>query len=91
MGTVYLLVVWFWGSAWLLSEHAPGPSWIVWTLAGPAFTVKGTDSTEKDETKRYKRLAMIKQMSFTCIEVRDAGTPVALSRRRWARRPTPPP
>lgn len=44
-------------------------------LAGPAFTVKGTVSCEKDESKRYKRLAMIKQMSFPCVEVRDAGTP----------------
>lgn len=44
-------------------------------LAGPAFTVKGTSSTVKDESKRYKRLAMIKQMTFPCIEVRDAGTP----------------
>jgi 4-hydroxy-4-methyl-2-oxoglutarate aldolase len=44
-------------------------------LAGPAFTVKGTMTTEKDESKRYKRLAMIKQMSFPCVEVRDAGTP----------------
>lgn len=44
-------------------------------LAAPAFTVKGTISTEKDESKRYKRLAMIKQMSFPCVEVRDAGTP----------------
>lgn len=44
-------------------------------LAGPAFTVKGTVSTEKDESKRYKRLAMIKHMTFPCIEVRDAGTP----------------
>ncbi len=44
-------------------------------LAGPAFTVKGTVSTEKDESKRYKRLAMIKQMSSPCVEVRDAGTP----------------
>ncbi|MCU0226104.1 MAG: RraA family protein [Bryobacterales bacterium] len=44
-------------------------------LAGPAFTVKGTMSCEKDESKRYKRLAMIKNMSFPCVEVRDAGTP----------------
>lgn len=44
-------------------------------LAGPAFTVKGTSTTEKDESKRYKRLAMIQQMSFPCVEVRDAGTP----------------
>jgi tellurite resistance protein TerC len=32
------LVAWFWVSAWLLSEHAPGPSWIVWSLAFPIFT-----------------------------------------------------
>jgi tellurite resistance protein TerC len=32
------VVAWFWVSAWLLSEHAPGPSWIVWTLAFPIFT-----------------------------------------------------
>ncbi|HBY59005.1 MAG TPA: hypothetical protein DEH78_04240 [Solibacterales bacterium] len=44
-------------------------------LAGPAFTVKGTVSCEKDESKRYKRLAMIKEMTPPCIEVRDAGTP----------------
>lgn len=44
-------------------------------LAGPAFTVKGTTTCEKDESKRYKRLAMIKEMSYPCIEVRDAGTP----------------
>lgn len=44
-------------------------------LAGPAFTVKGTMSCEKDESKRYKRLAMIRQMSAPCVEVRDAGTP----------------
>lgn len=44
-------------------------------LAGPAFTVKGTTTCEKDESKRYKRLEMIKQMTYPCIEVRDAGTP----------------
>lgn len=44
-------------------------------LAGPAFTVKGTTTCEKDESKRYKRLAMIKEMQSPCIEVRDAGTP----------------
>lgn len=32
------VVLWFWGSAWLLSERSPiGPA-IVWTLAFPAFT-----------------------------------------------------
>lgn len=44
-------------------------------LAGPAFTVKGTMTCEKDESRRYKRLAMIKQMQSPCVEVRDAGTP----------------
>lgn len=44
-------------------------------LAGPAFTVKGTMTCEKDESRRYKRLAMIKEMKYPCIEVRDAGTP----------------
>ena len=44
-------------------------------LAGPAFTVKGTTTCIKDESKRYKRLAMIKEMTHPCIEVRDAGTP----------------
>lgn len=44
-------------------------------LAGPAFTVKGTMTCERDETRRYKRLAMIKEMKYPCIEVRDAGTP----------------
>ena len=44
-------------------------------LAGPAFTVKGTTTCVKDESKRYKRLAMIKEMKYPCIEVRDAGTP----------------
>src|SRR5690606_12460572 len=32
------VVAWFWISAWLLSEYAPGPPWIVWTLAIPIFT-----------------------------------------------------
>ena len=44
-------------------------------LAGPAFTVKGTMTCEKDESRRYKRLAMIQQMRHPCVEVRDAGTP----------------
>jgi 4-hydroxy-4-methyl-2-oxoglutarate aldolase len=44
-------------------------------LAGPAFTVKGTMSCEKNEQVRFKRLAMIKQMRSPCVEVRDAGTP----------------
>jgi regulator of RNase E activity RraA len=44
-------------------------------LAGPAFTVKGTISTVKDEAVRIRRLEMIKQMPRPCIEVRDGGTP----------------
>jgi len=44
-------------------------------LAGPAFTVKGTMSCEKNEDVRFKRLAMIKEMRYPCVEVRDAGTP----------------
>ncbi len=44
-------------------------------LAGPAFTVKGTVSTVRDESLRYKRLRMITQMTDPCIEVRDRGTP----------------
>ena len=44
-------------------------------LAGPAFTVKGTMTCEKNPELRYKRLAMIKEMTYPCIEVRDAGTP----------------
>jgi regulator of RNase E activity RraA len=45
------------------------------TLIGPAFTVKGTVSYERDETARYKRLSMIKEMRSPCVEVRDRGTP----------------
>ncbi len=49
-------------------------------LAGPAFTVKGTTTTEKNEALRYRRLEMIKQMRRPCVEVRDRGTnyPVAI-------------
>lgn len=44
-------------------------------LAGPAFTVKGTMTCEKNQEVRYRRLAMIKEMTYPCVEVRDAGTP----------------
>jgi regulator of RNase E activity RraA len=44
-------------------------------LAGPAFTVKGTMTCDKDEQLRFKRLSMIKEMHYPCVEVRDAGTP----------------
>jgi regulator of RNase E activity RraA len=44
-------------------------------LAGPAFTIKGTATCERDEAGRHKRIGMIKQMTHPCIEVRDRGTP----------------
>lgn len=44
-------------------------------LAAPAFTVKGTATCVRDETARQRRLEMIKEMRYPCIEVRDAGTP----------------
>lgn len=44
-------------------------------LAGPAFTVKGTATTERDETGRYARMKMVCEMTEPCIEVRDRGTP----------------
>lgn len=48
-------------------------------LAGPAFTVKGTASCERDEAARYKRLRMIREMRYPCVEVRDAGTPFGVA------------
>jgi regulator of RNase E activity RraA len=48
-------------------------------LAGPAFTVKGTTSCERDESLRHRRLAAIKRMRKPCIEVRDCGTPFRLA------------
>lgn len=44
-------------------------------LAGPAFTVKGIMTCERDEEGRHRRIGMIKQMTPPCIEVRDRGTP----------------
>ena len=44
-------------------------------LAGPAFTIKGTATCERDEAGRHKRIGLIKQMTAPCIEVRDRGTP----------------
>lgn len=44
-------------------------------LAGPAFTVKGGVSCEKNVDVRYRRLKMIREMTRPCIEVRDGGTP----------------
>ncbi len=48
-------------------------------MAGPAFTVKGTTTTERNENVRYKRLKMINEMRTPCIEVRDSGTPFAVA------------
>jgi len=44
-------------------------------LAGPAFTVKGTTTAEKDESLRFRRLEALKEMRHPCIEVRDRSTP----------------
>lgn len=44
-------------------------------LAGPAFTMKGTMTCERDEAGRHRRIGMVKQMAAPCIEVRDRGTP----------------
>ena len=53
-----------------LTPLAPGMK-----LAGPAFTVKGTVTAERDEAGRHQRLKMICNMTRPCIEVRDQGTP----------------
>lgn len=44
-------------------------------LAGPAFTMKGTLTSERDEAGRHKRMRMVCEMTRPCIEVRDCGTP----------------
>lgn len=44
-------------------------------LSGPAFTIKGTATCERDEEGRHKRIGMIRQMTAPCVEVRDRGTP----------------
>jgi 4-hydroxy-4-methyl-2-oxoglutarate aldolase len=44
-------------------------------LAGPAFTIKGTLTCERDEAGRHQRLRMTHKMVYPCIEVRDRGTP----------------
>lgn len=48
-------------------------------LAGPAFTVKGAATCERNEELRHKRLKMIKQMRRPCVEVRECGTPSAVA------------
>lgn len=44
-------------------------------LAGPAFTMKGSTTAEKDTAGRSKRMKMICEMTYPCVEVRDRGTP----------------
>jgi 4-hydroxy-4-methyl-2-oxoglutarate aldolase len=44
-------------------------------LAGPAFTVKGTVTAERDTAGRSQRMKMVCSMTHPCIEVRDRGTP----------------
>jgi regulator of RNase E activity RraA len=44
-------------------------------LAGPAFTVKGTVTAERDTAGRHDRMKMVCSMTHPCIEVRDRGTP----------------
>lgn len=44
-------------------------------LAGPAFTVKGTLTTEKDSAGRQRRMKAVRDMTYPCVEVRDRGTP----------------
>ncbi len=44
-------------------------------LAGPALTIKGTTTCEKDEVGRFGRMKVVNHMTYPCIEVRDQGTP----------------
>jgi 4-hydroxy-4-methyl-2-oxoglutarate aldolase len=44
-------------------------------LAGPAFTMKGSATAERDEAGRHERMKMVCSMTHPCIEVRDRGTP----------------
>jgi 4-hydroxy-4-methyl-2-oxoglutarate aldolase len=55
-------------------SHEIMPLTLDMKLAGPAFTMKGTTTAVRDETWRYKRIAMIKDMTYPCVEVRDRGT-----------------
>src|ERR1700684_607449 len=56
-----------------LSHHltalAPGMK-----LAGPAFTVKGSVTAERQGEGRATALQMVRSMAHPCIEVRDRGT-----------------
>ncbi len=43
-------------------------------LAGPAFTIKGALSAERDSASRHERMRAISTMTNPCVEVRDRGT-----------------
>jgi 4-hydroxy-4-methyl-2-oxoglutarate aldolase len=53
-----------------LRNLAPGMK-----IAAPAFTIKGTDTAQRDEMDRQTAMQMVSKMTYPCIEVRDRGTP----------------
>jgi 4-hydroxy-4-methyl-2-oxoglutarate aldolase len=55
-------------------SHKIMPLTLDMKLSGFAFTVKGCPTAVKDQSIRYRRLNAIKEMTYPCIEVRDAGT-----------------
>ena len=55
-------------------SHKIMPLTLDMKIAGPAFTIKGSTTAEKDDSIRYRRLDAIKNMTYPCIEVRDRGT-----------------
>lgn len=55
--------------------HEVSPLSLDMKVAGPAFTVKGVPSSERDEALRHRRLKMLTEMRHPCVEVRDRGTP----------------
>lgn len=57
------VVAWFWISAWLLSEYAPGPPWIVWTLAIPIFTPICYVLFRWYKVRRQRKLANVPSVS----------------------------
>lgn len=54
--------------------HEVAPISLDMKVAGPAFTVKGVPSSERNEALRHRRLKMLTEMRFPCVEVRDHGT-----------------
>lgn len=55
--------------------HEITPITLEMKVAGPAFTVNGVPSSERNEALRQRRLKMLTEMRFPCVEVRDRGTP----------------